>query len=170
MWGMLNSEGEPWISRLVIFMLLIVVGCQILPATFRIFTYMDHVHTTQIHIIVLAIAHHGDNFPIFYMSRWTSIFPVRGMNQILISTPNWNNHSNFSWQVATGNYAPQSYGLHHPKYLQSDNSSSNPSKHNYPPKQSSLEETLKEFMQLTDQFTSLASQEPSLEDTLKAFI
>ena len=87
MWGMLNSEGEAWISWLVIFMLLIVVRCQILPTTFRIFTHMDPVHTAQIHIIVLATVHYRDNFPIFYMSRWTPIFSVRGMNQILISTP-----------------------------------------------------------------------------------
>ena len=86
-------------------------------------------------------------------------------------TPDWNNHSNFSWQAhATGNYIPQSYGLHHSEYPQSNNSSSNPSSHNYPPKQSSLEETLKEFMQLMSQSTSPASQEPSLEDTLEAFI
>ena len=84
---MLNSEGEAWTSRLVIFMLLLVVGCQILPTTFKIFTHMDHVHIAQIHIIVLAIVHHGDNFPIFHMSRWTPIFLVQGMNQILISTP-----------------------------------------------------------------------------------
>jgi hypothetical protein len=32
-------------------------------------------------------------------------------------TPNWSNHSDFSWQThATGSYALQSYGLHHPKY------------------------------------------------------
>jgi hypothetical protein len=32
-----------------------------------------------------------------------------------------------------------------------------------------LEETLKEFMELVDQPTIPASQEPSLEDTLKTF-
>ena len=86
-------------------------------------------------------------------------------------TPDWNNHSNFLWQAhATGNCAPQSYGLHHPEYPQSDNSSSNPLSHYYPPKQSSLKETLKEFMQLTGQSTNPTSQEPSLEDTLKTFI
>ena len=37
MWGMLNSEGETWISQLVIFMLLIVVGFQILPTTDVVF-------------------------------------------------------------------------------------------------------------------------------------
>jgi hypothetical protein len=50
-----------------------------------------------------------------------------------------------------GNYAPQSYGLHHPEYSQSDNPSSNLSSYNYPPKQSLLEDSLKEFMQLTGQ-------------------
>jgi hypothetical protein len=69
-----------------------------------------------------------------------------------------------------GNYAPYSYRLNHLQYLQSDNSSSNPSSHDYPSKQSSLEKTLKDFMQLTGQSTSSTLQEPSLEDTLKAFI
>jgi glutamate synthase domain-containing protein 1 len=68
-----------------------------------------------------------------------------------------------------GNYAPQSYGLHHPEYPQSDNPSSNHSSYNYPPKQSSLEETLKEFMQLIDQPTIPMLQELSLEDTLEVF-
>jgi hypothetical protein len=49
------------------------------------------------------------------------------------------------------NFAPQSYGLHYLEYLQSDNPSSNPLSYNYPPKQSSLEDTLKEFMQLIAQ-------------------
>jgi hypothetical protein len=70
---------------------------------------------------------------------------------------------------ATGNYAPQSYGLHHPDYLQFDNLFSIPSSYNYPPKQSSLEETLKEFLQLTNQSIIPASQEPPLEDTLEEF-
>jgi uncharacterized coiled-coil protein SlyX len=50
-----------------------------------------------------------------------------------------------------GNFAPQSYGLHHTEYPQSDNPSFNPSSYDYPPKQSLLEETLKEFMQLIGQ-------------------
>jgi hypothetical protein len=67
-------------------------------------------------------------------------------------TPSLNNHSDVSWYAhATENFAPQSYGLHHPGYPQSDNPSSNPSSYDYPPKQSLLEETLKEFMQLTGQ-------------------
>jgi hypothetical protein len=49
------------------------------------------------------------------------------------------------------NFASQSYGLHHPEYPQSDNPFSVPSSYDYPPKQSSLEETLKEFIQLTGQ-------------------
>jgi hypothetical protein len=73
------------------------------------------------------------------------------------------------WQAhATGNYAPQLHKLHHPEYPQFNNSSSNPSSYNYPPKQSSLEETLKKFMQLIDQPIPV-SQELSLEDTLEAF-
>jgi hypothetical protein len=85
-------------------------------------------------------------------------------------TLDWSNHSDFSWQDhATRNYAPQSYGLHHPEYSQSDNPSSNSSTYDYPPKQSSLEETLKKFMQLTSQSTSPVSQKLSLEDTLEAF-
>jgi hypothetical protein len=85
--------------------------------------------------------------------------------------PDWsNNHSDFLWQAhVVGNYAPQSHGLHHSEYPQSDNPFSIPSSYNYPPKQSSLEETLKEFLQLTSQPIIPASQEPSLEDTLKAF-
>ena len=78
----------------------------------------------------------------------------------------WTNHSDFLWQAhTTGNYAPQSYGLHNPEYPQFDNPSSNPSSYDYPPKKNSLEDslkelqvqisqTLKEFMQLTGQFTS----------------
>jgi hypothetical protein len=82
----------------------------------------------------------------------------------------WSNHSNFSWQAyATGNYAPPSYGLHYSEYSQSDNPSSDPSSYNYPPTQSPLEETFKEFMELIGQPTIPASQEPSLEDTLEAF-
>jgi hypothetical protein len=67
-------------------------------------------------------------------------------------TSNRNNHSNVSWYAhATENFAPQCYQLHHPEYPQSDNPSFNPLLYDYPPKQSSLEETFKEFMQLTSQ-------------------
>ena len=69
MWGMLNSEDKAQIFYLVIFMLFIVVGCQILPTILRIFTHMDHVHTAPTLIIVQVIVHHGDNFPIFHMIR-----------------------------------------------------------------------------------------------------
>jgi hypothetical protein len=85
--------------------------------------------------------------------------------------PDWSNHYDFLWQAhAMGNYAPQSYGLHHSDYPQSNNLSFNPSSYDYPSKQSSLEETLKKFMQLIGQSTGPVSQEPSLEDTLKALI
>ena len=67
------------------------------------------------------------------------------------------------------NYAPQSYRLHHSEYPQSDNPFSNPSSYDYPLKQSYLEETFKEFMELVGQPTIPAPQEPSLEDTLEAF-
>ena len=84
--------------------------------------------------------------------------------------PDWSNHSDFSWQShAMENYAPQSYRMHHFEYPQFDNPFSNPSSYDYPPKQSSLEETFKEFMELIGQPTILAPQEPSLEDTLEAF-
>jgi hypothetical protein len=59
--------------------------------------------------------------------------------------------------------------LHHPDYPQFDNPFSIPSSYDYPPKQSSLQETLKEFLQLINQSIIPASQEPSLEDTLEAF-
>jgi hypothetical protein len=82
----------------------------------------------------------------------------------------WSNHSDFSWHAhATGNFAPQSYGLHHPEYLQSENPFSVPPSFDYPPEKSSLEETLKEFMELVSQPTIPASQEQSLEDSLEAF-
>ena len=70
---------------------------------------------------------------------------------------------------ATKNYAPQSYGLYHSEYPQSDNPFSNLLPYDYPPKQSSLEETFKEFKELIGQTTIPAPQEPSLEDTLEAF-
>jgi hypothetical protein len=46
------------------------------------------------------------------------------------------------------NFAPQVDELHHPEYLQFDNQFSSHPSYDYPPKQSSLEETLKEFMEL----------------------
>jgi hypothetical protein len=82
----------------------------------------------------------------------------------------WSNHSDFSWHAhATENYAPQVDELHHPNCPQFDNQFSFHSSYDYPPKQSSLEETYKEFMELVGQLTILASQEPSLEDTLEVF-
>ena len=84
--------------------------------------------------------------------------------------PDWSNHSDFLWQVhAMENYAPQSYGLYHHDYPQSNNLFFDPSSYDFPPKQSSLEETFKEFMELIGQPTFPASQEPSLEDTLEMF-
>jgi hypothetical protein len=72
--------------------------------------------------------------------------------------PDWSNHSDFSWHAhVTENYAPKSYGLHHLEYPQSDNPFSDPLSYDYPPKKSSLDETLKEFMELVGQPTIPAS-------------
>ena len=80
--------------------------------------------------------------------------------------PDWSNHSDFSWQAhATENYAPQVDELHHPDYPQFNNQFSSHPSYDYPPKQPSLEETLKEFMELVGQPTIPVSQELSLEDT-----
>ena len=69
-----------------------------------------------------------------------------------------------------GNYNSQVDELHHPDYPQFDNQFSTPSSYDYSPKQSSLEETFKEFMELIGQPTIPASQEPSLEDTHEVFM
>jgi hypothetical protein len=84
--------------------------------------------------------------------------------------PDWNNHPNFSWQAhATKNYAPQVDELHHLDYPQFDNQFSSHPSYDYPLEQSSLEETLKEFMKLIGQPTIPASHELSLEETLEEF-
>jgi hypothetical protein len=67
------------------------------------------------------------------------------------------------------NFAPQVDELQNPEYPQFDNQFSSHSSYDYPPKQSSLEETLKEFMELVGQPTIPASQEQLLEDSLEAF-
>jgi hypothetical protein len=71
--------------------------------------------------------------------------------------PDWSNHPDFSWQAqAMGNCAPQFQELHHPDYPQFDNQSSHPSSYNYPASssQSTLEDTLKVFIELTGQAIS----------------
>jgi hypothetical protein len=85
--------------------------------------------------------------------------------------PDWSNHSNFSWQAqAMRNYAPQFQELHHPEYLQFGNQVLNHSSYDPLPKKS-LEDTLKEFMEITGQSTTQVLQpEPSLEDMLKEFM
>jgi hypothetical protein len=84
--------------------------------------------------------------------------------------PDWSNHSDFSWHDhATENFAPQVDELHHPEYPLFDNHFSSHSSHDYPPEKSSLEDTLKEFMELVGQPTIPVSHEPSIEDTLEAF-
>jgi hypothetical protein len=83
----------------------------------------------------------------------------------------WSNHSDFSWQAqAMRNCAPQFQELHHPEYLQFENQVLNPSSYD-PLPQKSLEDTLKEFMEITGQSTIQVLQpESSLEDTLKEFM
>jgi hypothetical protein len=67
------------------------------------------------------------------------------------------------------NSDPQVDELHHPEYLQFDNHFSFHSSYDYPPEKSSLEDTLKEFMELVSQPTIPASHELSLEETLEEF-
>jgi hypothetical protein len=82
--------------------------------------------------------------------------------------PYWNNYPDFSWQAhATENYAPQVDELHHPDYPQFDNQFSSHPSYDYPPEQSSLEETLKEFMELVGQPTIPTSHELSLEENTR---
>jgi hypothetical protein len=69
----------------------------------------------------------------------------------------WSNHPDFSWQAqAIGNCAPQFQELHYLDYPQFNNQSSHPSSYNYlaSPSQSTLEDTLKVFMELTGQTIS----------------
>ena len=81
---MLNSLGEAWVFRSIIFTIPLVVGHQILPTTLRILTHMNHVHTAPTLIVVQVIVHIGDNFPIFHMSRWRLISLVLRLNRIQI--------------------------------------------------------------------------------------
>jgi hypothetical protein len=84
--------------------------------------------------------------------------------------PYWSNCSDFSWHDhATENFDPQVDELHHPEYPQFDNHFSSHSSYDYPPEKSSLEDTLKEFMELVGQPTIPASHELSLEETLEEF-
>ena len=111
---------------------------------------------------------HWGQFFNFSLEHMNSNFSSLGFeSNSKFYNPDWSNHSDFSWQAhATGNYAPQSSELYHLEHPQFNNSSFNPSSYDYPPKQSSMEETLKEFMKLIGQPIIPASQEPSLEDTL----
>jgi hypothetical protein len=71
--------------------------------------------------------------------------------------PDWSNHPDFSWQAqAMGNFAPQFQELHHLDYPQFDSQSSHPLSYNYPAStsQSTLEDTLKVFIELTGQAIS----------------
>jgi len=71
--------------------------------------------------------------------------------------PDWSDHPDFSWQAqAMRNCAPQFQELHYPDYPQFDNQSFHPSSYVYPASssQSTLEDTLKVFMELTGQAIS----------------
>jgi len=69
------------------------------------------------------------------------------------------------------NYAPQFHELHHPEYQQFENQVIHPSSYDPLPQKSSLEDTLKIFMERTGQFTiQVPRPELSLEDTLKVFM
>jgi hypothetical protein len=81
--------------------------------------------------------------------------------------PDWGKHSDFSWQAqAMGNCAPQFQKLHHSEYPQFDDQSSHPSSHNYPASSSqpTLEDSLKAFMQFTSQ-TINEMKNAALENT-----
>ena len=64
---------------------------------------------------------------------------------------NWSNYSDFSWQVhAIRNYTSQIDELCNPEYPQFDNQFSTSSSCNYPPQQSSLEDTLNELREIVN--------------------
>jgi hypothetical protein len=70
-----------------------------------------------------------------------------------------------------GNCAPQFHELHHAEYPQFENQVLHPSSYGPLPQKSSLEDTLKEFMEITSQSTiQMPQPELSLADTFKAFI
>jgi hypothetical protein len=50
-------------------MLSLVVGHLLQPTTLTISTHINDVHIAPILIIVLVIVHHGENSPIFHMSK-----------------------------------------------------------------------------------------------------
>jgi hypothetical protein len=85
-------------------------------------------------------------------------FSSLGLNSNFNSyNPDWSNHPDFSWQAqAMGNCAPQFQELHYLDYPRFDNQSSHPSSYNYPASssQSTLENTIKVFMELSGQAIS----------------
>jgi hypothetical protein len=92
-----------------------MVRCQILLTTLRIFTHMEHVHITPILIIRLEIVHpiYGQSSNFAYEQMNTSFSSPGFESNSNIYTPDWSNHSDFSWQAhAMGNYAPQFHELH----------------------------------------------------------
>jgi hypothetical protein len=66
----------------------------------------------------------------------------------------WSNHPDFSWQAKVmENCALQFHELHHPEYQQFENQVLHPSSYDPIPQKSSLEDTLKIFMERTGQST-----------------
>jgi hypothetical protein len=130
-----------------------------------------HPHEPCSHCHILGDCPHWGQFSNFSNEHLNTSFSSLGFeSNSNFYNPDWSNHSDFSWQAhATKNYAPQVDELHHPDYPQFDNQFSSHPSYDYPPKQSSLEETLKEFMELVGQPTIPVSHELSLEETLEEF-
>jgi hypothetical protein len=133
---------------------------------------MDHVHIAPILIIILVIVHPMDNSVIFHMSKNTNFLNPGFESNSNFYNPDWSTHLDFSWQaLAMGNCTPQFHELHHPEYPQFETQVLHPLSYDLLPKKSSLEDTLKVFMERTGQSTiQLPQPESSLEDTLKAFM
>jgi hypothetical protein len=88
---------------------------------------------------------HWGQFTNFSYGQLNTNFSSQGFESHSNSyTPNQDNHSDVLWYAhVTGNYAPQVDELHHLEYPQFDNPFFDPSSYDYPPKQSSLEELLR---------------------------
>jgi hypothetical protein len=123
-------------------------------------------------IIVLVIVHPVDNSIIFHEQMNTNFSSLGFESNSNFYNLDWSNYPNFSWQAqAMGNCAPQFHELHHREYSQFENQVFHPSSYDHLPQKSSLEDTLKEFIERTGQSTIHVSQpKSSLEDTLKVFM
>ena len=64
-------------------MLLLIVWHPLLPTTLPFSIHMNHVHIVSVHIIMLTIVHHLDNF----VNKWTPNAPARSLNQIQFLQP-----------------------------------------------------------------------------------